>query len=160
MKQFEFLKWGAVIILIYALISLLNKFGIIGTSKEAEQTEKLLDAPQFKPTFLDTIKQAIAKARNKTVKQLTATDIKMFMPSSNQMLQWKDSMIAAKGVFNDDETAIYTVFRSIKTQAQMYFFNEFFKTYMKKDLVSFCQDFMNEDEMSKIYVIIKNKPLI
>ena len=154
------LKWATVIILIFALLSLLRKFGIIGQTDQEANTEKLLDAPQFKPTFLQTIKQAIANARNKDVSKLTATDIKMFTPSSSQMLQWTDALINAKGIFKDDESAVYSVFKSIGSQTKLYFFNEFFKVYTKKDVVEFVSDFMNEDEMSRIYLIIKNKPLL
>lgn len=60
----------------------------------------------------------------------------------------------AKGLFNDDEAAIYGAFSVLKYKTQVSWLAErFYKNY-QKSLLGFLQDFLNESEMAKVATIV------
>lgn len=66
----------------------------------------------------------------------------------------------SKGVFDDNETALYNKFQIMKSQFMISYVANLFQKAYNKDMWSYIQEFTNNDEQAKIYNIIKNKPLL
>jgi len=64
----------------------------------------------------------------------------------------------ATGYFNDDEEAIYGVFRAMKTQSQIAALAKRFNQIKNKDLYSYLRDYLNDKELLKVKGIIDQKP--
>jgi len=64
----------------------------------------------------------------------------------------------ATGTFNDDEEAIYGVFRAMKTQSQVAALSKRFNQLKSKDLYGYLNDYLNEAELLKVKAIIDQKP--
>tara|TARA_R110000868_G_scaffold167670_2_gene402059 strand:- start:4104 stop:4556 length:453 start_codon:yes stop_codon:yes gene_type:complete len=64
----------------------------------------------------------------------------------------------AKGIFNDDESAVYGVFEAFQTKSQVSFLSYIFYSIYKKSLFGFLSEFLNVDELSKIAVICNKLP--
>ena len=160
MDAIKFAKWAAVIIGVIVLIKLLRDWGLLGKTDEEINTEKFNDLETFKPEFIKTAGFKIAKKLNKPVNQLNAQDLNKFMPSLADTKNFVKSLADAKSVWDDDETKIYSAFRSVKSQFYLNRYNKYFVETIKKSIPDYLADFMNEKEISKIYTIIKNKPII
>ena len=65
----------------------------------------------------------------------------------------------AAGYFNDNEEAIYSVFRSLTTQSQVPFVADAFRKKYTKDLYFFLKDTLSENELTNIANIINAKPV-
>lgn len=66
----------------------------------------------------------------------------------------------SKGLFDDNETALYGQFQKMKSQFMISYVASVFLKRYNKDMWSYITDFTNSDEQAKIYNIIKNKPLM
>ena len=64
----------------------------------------------------------------------------------------------AKGTFDDNEDAIYNVFRNIQTQFQLSQLSLFWSTYRKYDLLEFLKDVLSAKEIEPILTQVKNYP--
>lgn len=162
MDQITVLKWGGVLIVFFIVFRLLNKMGLIGTSPEEKGAKELMnnDVINGSPSTPKTIAESVAKAQKKNATSVTKEDVKKYMPSSSTMLKWLDQLKKAAGVFDDDESAVYNVFRQMKNQVSLYAFSQFFSVYMKKSLIDYLSEFMNDSELSKVNDITKNLPKV
>jgi hypothetical protein len=108
------------------------------------------------PNYLQTIYKKITadyKAKNKTAPKLSS------FIGNYPYTDLVKTMYEAKGMFNDNEDALYGVLNNLQTQLQISFLsNYFFKTY-KKDLLSYILSYTNTEERAKIYNTIINKKL-
>jgi hypothetical protein len=64
----------------------------------------------------------------------------------------------ATGWFNDSESEIYGVFRSLPTKTSMAFLAKRFYTVKNQDLYSYLDDYLNDSEMLVLNSIINPKP--
>lgn len=64
----------------------------------------------------------------------------------------------AKGVFNDNEEAVYGIFRSLSTKSQVSFLSERFYNIKGKDLIQWLNGFLSTEELAKIYNIVQKLP--
>ena len=64
----------------------------------------------------------------------------------------------AKGVFNDDESAVYGVFQSLKTRSQVSFLAMVFFQQYGQSMLGFLQSFLNETEMTTVAKITNKLP--
>lgn len=64
----------------------------------------------------------------------------------------------AKGFFDDNEDAIYNVFRNIQTQFQLSQLSLFWSVYRKTDLLEFLKGVLNANEIAPILSQVKNYP--
>ena len=64
----------------------------------------------------------------------------------------------ATGFFNDDEEAIYGVFRSLKTKSQVAALSKKFYELKGQDLYSYLKNYLNDSEMLTLSSIIDQKP--
>jgi hypothetical protein len=60
----------------------------------------------------------------------------------------------AKGIFNDDEAAVYGVFQQLSYKTQVSFLSEVFFTKYKVSLLGFIQNFFNEAELATVANIV------
>jgi hypothetical protein len=64
----------------------------------------------------------------------------------------------ATGVFNDDEEAIYGVFRSLKYKSQVSYLAYWFNAIKGKDLYQFIRSYLNDSELNVVLQITQKMP--
>ena len=69
-----------------------------------------------------------------------------------------DDLWNATGYFNDDEQAIYGVFRAMKTQSQIAALSKRFNQLKGQDLYSYLKNYLNDEELLTVKKIIDQKP--
>ena len=178
MKADELNKWivpglklaGGVTIL-FAGYKLLQKVGLIKTNEETTataneesatadttkiQTAKSIIA--FNPSYRTAIVKAYVNKYGSTgaTKFDTAKQIKFTQSQVNSLIK---SIYDCKGTFKDDKSKLLTVFKDIQTQYQLSYIAGIFKSVYSKDLYTYLQSFLNEDELLPIQNIVKNYPL-
>jgi len=161
---------------------LLQTFGVVKTQKEQEQEANVIAAESgsvtqassvnpsnpalaLNPRYHFTIMKEYLKKIGKT--KSSAEDQKKIyspFPGSNIFYDVALQGIAkqlwdSKGFFNDNEEQAFDAFQKARNQAQISYIAGVFQRDYKRDLFSFLQSFMNEAEISKVYSIIKGKPL-
>ena len=158
MDAIQFGQWALVAIAVFAVIKILNKFGLLGQTADEKGREELFNNPAVTgdaTTFQAKLKQYLQSKGLPTTTQY----IKGIMPSSSQMLAFKDALIKARGFWNDDESKVFNVFRNLNSQLQMYAFSQFFQTYQKKSIIDYLDEFMDESELSMINSIVNSKKI-
>jgi len=65
----------------------------------------------------------------------------------------------SKGVFKDDINNLNGIFTSLKSKAQISFLSNVYFNLYGEDLFTYMTTYTNTEEQTKIYKIIKNKPL-
>lgn len=65
----------------------------------------------------------------------------------------------AMGFFNDDEAAVFGVFRQLKSKCQVSFLSERFYLIYKKDLLSYLKTYFNQSEMNTVFEIVNRLPI-
>jgi len=69
-----------------------------------------------------------------------------------------DDLWDATGYFNDDEDKIFGVFRAMKTKSQVAALAKRFNQLKSKDLYSYLDEYLNDEELLKVKAIIDQKP--
>lgn len=70
-----------------------------------------------------------------------------------------DKLWNASGAFNDDEEAIYSVFRTLKYKTQVSFLAFWFNKLKKKDLYTWLRDsVLNQNELNTVLTITSKLP--
>jgi hypothetical protein len=69
-----------------------------------------------------------------------------------------DDLWNATGYFNDDEEAIYGVFRAMRTQSQIAALAKRFNELKGQDLYNYLKNYLNEEELLTVKRIIDQKP--
>lgn len=162
---------------------LLQTFGVIKTAKEAEQEGNVITAEAgsvtqvtsvnpsnpalaLNPRYHFTIvkdylsKKGISKPSGEDLKKIYSP-----FPGSNLFYDTALQQIAkqiwdSKGFFNDNEEQLFDAFQKARNQAQISYISGVFQRDYKRDLFSFLQGFLDQAELSKVYQIIKGKPII
>lgn len=145
---------GGALIILYALYRLLQKFNIIDDITDTK-ADILINDPLF---FQNEGQKLVSELTKKLGRKPTVTDMQVRSLSSSKMLTLTNEVLNAKGIVNDSEEEIYTVFKNFSTQFQVYYFSQFFKAKTNKDLIAFISDFLNNTELSKVYDIMKKLP--
>lgn len=108
------------------------------------------------PTYLQTIYLQVKKDCVKNRKPIPKLST---LIGNYQYTDLAKQMYDAKGMFNDNEDALYGVLNNLQSQIQISFLsNYFYKTY-KKDLLNYILSYTNTEERAKIYNTILNKKL-
>ncbi len=61
----------------------------------------------------------------------------------------------AHSLLSDNENDVYSAFNMIKTKDQLKYLLLYFKKYMNYDMYEYLSSFLNEEELSKVYDIVK-----
>lgn len=159
-KQFEYFKTFLLIAIIFVILVLLKKFGLLkfGDSKEEQDVKALNEIKNFQPAYEKVLYEAMKKKLG-TSKPTTA-EIQTFIPTNSQLKTWTDNLWNAKQFFNDDESKSYGVFRSMDSQLDVWAFAKIFQATKNKDLFGFLESYLDAEEISMIYNIIQQKPLV
>jgi hypothetical protein len=161
-----FLIAGAVVGFI-ALKKIAETFGIIqtkeenavetateesaGTSTEAVSTNPFL---AFNPLYSN----ALVTAYNKKYPSKVWDIAKQEKIERTQYKAYSRDLLNAKGIINDDEDKIYSIFKNIQTQYQLSVLARVFNFYWKKDLLEYLKGVLNADELAPILAQVKNYP--
>jgi hypothetical protein len=86
----------------------------------------------------------------------TPSGVRLLTAASGKSLS--DILYNAHGIFNDDEKAIYSVFRALSAKSQVTSLAYWFKQNYNQDLFYWLKDFLNDSEMAIISKIIESKP--
>lgn len=156
-KQFEVLKWLGVLIILFVVYKLLGEVGLIKT-KEDVIADKVVTEDVFTPKYKNELLNALAVKLKKS--KLTAADISKYSLSSSTSLYIKNELLKAKSIFNDDEEAVFNVFKNFHTQFEIMVFCEFFKATTKMDLFVFLGSFLNSDEIARVVKTMNAKPKV
>lgn len=139
-------------IYLFIVRPLLQKIGIVKTSED-----KLVEAQTAKPNNQNPFSPVFWKTG----------------PAGTKLLKMEPaSQLAAKiyfsmGNFSDDESAIYGVFRQLKTQSQVSFLSDRFQTMYKTDLLEYLKrgrnqynpaSGLNTDELAVVLNIVNSLP--
>lgn len=125
----------------------LQKFGLL-PSKESRDQDKALQELDELAAFKRNYAQSIAKGRK--ARQILLTTPKALAVAG--MLK------RAKGIFNDDESAVYSAFKELKTQSQLAQVAQvFFKEY-DLNLLEFLNTFLNDKERARVFNLVKSLP--
>ncbi len=121
---------------------LFSGLGIINTEEENQQLNELKEANYW--NFQKFLNDAPAGA------------LLLTMSYSNDLVE---NLWDATGYFNDDEEAIYGVFRGLKTKSQVAFLAKRFYDIKGQDLYSYLNNYLNDSEMLIVKGIIDQKPM-
>lgn len=135
---------------VMALLLVLNKFGLLPSAskeKEAQQVQELDTLAEFKPGYTKKLMQKNGWSK---VKQT-------LLPAAGAAAlaaQLKKS----KGVFNDNELAVFSVFKTLRNKAQLSQLALTFQNEYSLDVVEFLRSFLNDSELARIYSIVQPLP--
>lgn len=125
-----------------------NKF--FGKSKEDKEAEKNLEEQEKKHNIWAGV--ASLKATIKPTQKiylLNATDANIIAKKIDD----------AWGTFNDDEEAVFGVFRKLRYQTQVASIVDAYKTLFNEDLLSKLYTKLSDSEYNQVINIIATKPL-
>lgn len=127
---------------IYALYKVGTMVGIFQTPQEVQEEQQLQTTlssnywlPKFYKDYLNRYSKVI-----------------ILTPEAKKRLA--DKLWDAKGWYNDDEDAVYAVFREMNYQTSLSSLADYFLSYKGKDLLTWLKDFLSEDEMKNLASII------
>lgn len=123
-----------------------------GSSTEANASNPLL---AFNPQYT----KALIRAYNKKFAPKKFDDNKQNGGFKGEdYYKMISTLNLAKGFFDDNEDAIYNVFRNIQTQFQLSQLSLFWSTYRKTDLLEFLKGVLSAKEIAPILSQVKNYP--
>ncbi len=152
----------------YAVKKIGEEFGLFDTKQEKDLEQATEDAAEsattvnaanpllaFNPNYLGVLVQAYNKQKKPKIFNatynlygLTEADYKTIV----------GDLKASANLFDDDEDAVYGIFRKIQTQWQLSLLSSMFSHVYKKDLLQYLKSFMSAKELDPIIQIVKKYP--
>ena len=130
-----------------------SKFGLIPSAESKKQEADALQLDSFDAFSRNYVKDYVKKNKVRTGQKFSVQ--LLTTPKADAIaLQLKKS----KGIFNDDETAVYSAMKFVKSKSQLSQVATVFNKLTSQDLTAYLQSFMNEKELSRIYEIVKSLP--
>lgn len=149
------------------IVKLAETFGIKKTEEEekveeatessaATSTEAVITNPflAFNPLY----SKALVAAYNKKYPSKVWNTARQEGMERERYKFFARELLNAKGIINDDENRIYSIFRTIQTQYQLSLLSLVFSYYWKKDLLEYLKGVLNADELKPILDQVKNYP--
>lgn len=162
-KQTDLLLWVLVILIIFIILRILNKFGLFGKTEEEkgreqlEQSATMQDINKSNKLVTDLKKKA---KENKQKGVSTEQTVKNQYPNKARYGKFVLDIKYAKGVVNDNEEAVFNVFRSLASQFEVSHFSTVYKQLTGTDLFTYLDSFLSKSELSEINDIVKRKPKV
>lgn len=150
-KNLQIAKYVLIALGLFILYKLLNKFGLLGETKE-EKKAKELENQLVNVDMTD--KQLVKDIQKKYGGNFTKIKVHTPKELTGMSLQ----IIKAHGVFDDDEQTIYNVFKSLYSKYDLSKLVLIFKVTGKGDLFLWLKSFLDDNEMATIYDITKKLP--
>jgi hypothetical protein len=138
------IKYGVTLAGLFIVYKLAQKIGIFPSAEEKAETQNL-----------QALESATVWDYNKFLSSLPGGALLLTQAGA---AAYVDDLWNATGTFNDDEEAIYGVFRAMKTQSQIAALAKRFNQIKNKDLYSYLRDYLNDTELLKVKGIIDQKP--
>jgi hypothetical protein len=138
------IKAGVSIAGLFIVYKLLQKTGLLPSAESTQAAQNL-----------QQLESASVWDYNKFLSTLPA-GAKLLTQSG--AAAYVEDLWDATGTFNDDEEAIYGVFRAMKTQSQISALAKRFNQLKSKDLYGYLKDYLNEEELLNVKKIIDQKP--
>lgn len=155
MNQYVKIAFGIGLTIL--LLTLLWKFDFF-KSQDAKDSEALgqggggLDTDSLiTKKVLEDYKKAYGN------KKPTASEI---FSSPKKWQEFYFQILGSSGVINDDENAVYNVFRSLKSKTDIKGFAIFFQGVKKEGLFDYISKYLDSEEVAKVAQIIKDKKTI
>jgi hypothetical protein len=149
MKQVDVFKWALTGVGIYALYKIGTKVGIFQTSTDLQQQQQLNIFSQGGSSSTLGSYWSPAYWNNVAKKYGTATTIGANVANNLATALWD-----ATGIFNDDEEAIYGVFRQLTYLSQISYLAQVFYAKYNQDLYGYLSNHLNNDELNNIANIV------
>jgi len=126
---------------------ILNKFGPSEAHKDdVKQIEQLKNENYFDSSYASDLK------KNNVI--LSLSD---YGKSTYSKIIWDSKGIPY--LTNDDEAAVYGVFRALKSKTQVSVLSEYFFIKYNKDLKAFLQSFLSKNEFGNVATICNKLPI-
>jgi hypothetical protein len=138
------IKAGISLAGLFIVYKILQKVGVFPSKESNESKQNLLQ-----------LENATVWDYNKFLSNLPA-GAKLL--TQNGAEAYVDDLWNATGYFNDDEEAIFGVFRAMKTQSQISNLAKRFNQLKAQDLYSYLKNYLNEEELLTVKKIIDQKP--
>jgi len=138
------IKAGVAIAGLYIVYKIAQKVGVIPTaeSNAAQQNLQQLETASYWDY-------------NKFLSTVPAGALLLTQAGASAYV---DDLWDATGYFNDDEDKIFGVFRAMKTKSQVAALAKRFNQLKSKDLYSYLDEYLNDEELLKVKAIIDQKP--
>lgn len=143
-KPEEAFKWVLYGTGAYAIYRIGSYFGVFKSSED-KQFDNYSEFKGWDPFFWQDTLDAMKKKKG-------------YIKVLNYDLQPKyaKQLWDAKGIFNDDENAVYDVFRNMHYQTSLSILAYVFSQTYSESLYDYLTSFMSDSEMRKIFDITKN----
>jgi len=138
------IKYGVTLAGLFIVYKLAQKIGIFPSAEGKAETQNL-----------QALETSTVWDYNKFLSSLPGGALLLTQAGA---AAYVDDLWNATGTFNDDEEAIYGVFRAMKTQSQIAALAKRFNQIKNKDLYSYLRDYLNDTELLKVKGIIDQKP--
>lgn len=138
------IKYGVTLAGLYIVYKLAQKVGIIPSQESKAETQNL-----------QALENASVWDYNKFLSSLPGGALLLTQAGA---AAYVDDLWNATGYFNDDEEAIYGVFRAMRTQSQISALAKRFNQLKNQDLYSYLRNYLNDNEMLTVKKIIDQKP--
>lgn len=129
--------------------SILEKLGLKESAEDLETKAKLKEQETKFNIWGGIISLQKAAGTRKVIKVLTKVGSEFYAKQINNAL----------GLFNDDEQAIFGVFRQIRFKSQVASIVTAYFNLYKKDLLTTLKSKLSESELAEVINIIETKPL-
>ena len=138
------IKYGVTLAGLYIVYKLAQKVGIIPSQESKAETQNL-----------QALENASVWDYNKFLSSLPGGALLLTQAGA---AAYVNDLWNATGYFNDDEEAIYGVFRAMRTQSQISALAKRFNQLKNQDLYSYLRNYLNDNEMLTVKKIIDQKP--
>jgi|694.fasta_scaffold12328_9 hypothetical protein len=138
---------GGLVLVFFAGRAILKKLGIVQSQQDKREEKELNDAMKelsssdyFDPDYWRKGGAGTLLIKNDTANLLA------------------ERLYNAKGIFNDNESAVYGVFQLLKTRSQVSYLAMIFYQKYNKSMLTYLLEFLNDQEMLTVAKITNKLP--
>lgn len=155
-----------VVVILYVVYKLLDKFNLFGKSEDTKNAEALGEDPTFSNVVTNITRdpkniflQAIHK---KFGEKPTSAQLKSLLPNYPNYPKWVTTINfdVHHNFTQNDSTLILNIFKIISSQYEANFFATEFSLTTGHDMYAKLDKLMHDSDMSKLRTIISSKPII
>ena len=142
----------------FGLVKTKEEEGLETATEQASQSSTEASATNPLLSFNPNYSTALVTAYKKKFPDKAWNIAKQEGISRDQYKAFSRDLLNAKGIFNDDEQKIYSIFRTLQTQFQLSLLSRVFSFYWKKDLLEYLKTTLSAEEIAPILNQVKNYP--
>lgn len=154
-----------ILIVVFIVFKVLNKFNILGKSEATKEAEKL----GTDPTFVNNVTNQVAASnsdfgsaiRKRFGSKPTKAQLDSLLPNiKNYPALVRQIMEAHNNFTPNSADKIFGVYKQLRSQYEISFFNTTLSLALKSDAFGILDKLMKDSDMQKLREIINAKPLI